>query len=163
MLLLLLCVAGLSARRISGMARFERRVFARVVAEVTIRAVYAQNPFFMDEKRSHLFNRYFDLVVVQKAVPSLVIAGFTIILQGAVGLVITSFYHPFFLAFNAILLMLLLAVFLIWRRGAISGAVALSHAKHNTAQWLESVGGSNGFYKSSRHRDFALGETRAEI
>lgn len=156
LLLLLLCVAGLSALRVWVMARFERRVFARVVAEVTVRAVYAQNPFFLDDRRGHLFNRYFDLAVVQKAVPSLVINAFTIVLQGAVGLAITSFYHPFFLAFNAILLLLLLAVWLIWRRGAISGAVALSHAKHDAAQWLESVGGSNGFYKSRRHRDFAF-------
>ncbi len=31
---------------------------------------------------------------------------------------------------------------------------------HNAARWLESVGGSNGFYKSLRHLDFAM--TRSE-
>ena len=39
LLLLLLFVAALSALRVWVMARFERRVFARVVAEVTVRAV----------------------------------------------------------------------------------------------------------------------------
>jgi putative ABC transport system ATP-binding protein len=52
-------------------------------------------------------------------------------------------------------------VWLLWRRGAISGAVALSHAKHNAAGWLESVGGSNGFYKSARHLDFAMDRSEA--
>ena len=154
--LLLLLVAALSAFRVHLMAAFERRIFARVVAEITIRAVHAQNPFFSDERRGDLFNRYFDLGVVQKAVPSLVIGAFTIVLQGAVGLVLTSFYHPFFLAFNTVLLLALLCVWLVWRRGAITAAVALSHAKHDTARWLESVGGSNGFYKSSRHLGFAM-------
>lgn len=154
--LLLLLVAVLSALRVYTMALFERRVFARVVAEVTVRAVHAQNPFFGDAKRQSLFNRFFDLTVVQKAIPSLFIGGFTIVLQSVVGLVITSFYHPFFLAFNAILLLVLLLVWLLWSRGSFASAVALSHAKHDAAHWLESVGGSNGFYKSSRHLDFAM-------
>lgn len=161
LLLLLLIVAALSALRVWIMAAFERRVFARVVAEVTVRAVHAQDPFFADANRGDLFNRYFDLVVVQKAVPSLVIGAFTIVLQAVVGLTITSFYHPFFLAFNVVLVTAVLLVWLVWQPGAITGAVALSHAKHDTARWLESVGGSNGFYKSVRHLDFAMDRSEA--
>ncbi len=161
LLMLLLMVAGLSALRVWIMAAFERRLFSRVVAEVTIRAVHAQDPFFADGNRGDLFNRYFDLVVVQKSVPSLVIGAFTIVLQAVIGLSITSFYHPVFLAFNAVLVTAVLVVWLLWRRGAISGAVALSHAKHNAARWLESVGGSNGFYKSLRHLDFAMNRSEA--
>jgi putative ABC transport system ATP-binding protein len=161
LLTLLLLVAGLSALRIYLLAMFERRIFARVVAEVTVRAVHAQNPFFADESRGSLFNRYFDMVVVQKAVPSLVIGAFTIILQGAVGLMVTSFYHPFFLAFNIILVAACLLIWLVWRQGAITGAVGVSHAKHEAAHWLESVGASNGFYKSARHLDFAMDRSEA--
>lgn len=159
--LLLLLVALLSAFRVHLMALFERRVFARVVAEVTVRAVHAQNPFFGDARRDDLFNRFFDLTVVQKAIPSLFIGGFTILLQSAVGLVITSFYHPFFLAFNGVLIGALLLVWLVWSRASFASAVALSHAKHDAARWLESVGGSNGFYKSSRHLDFAMDRSEA--
>jgi len=161
LLVLLLLVAGLSGLRVYLLAMFERRIFARVVAEVTVRAVHAQNPFFADESRGSLFNRYFDMVVVQKAVPSLVIGAFTIILQGAVGLIVTSFYHPFFLAFNIILVVVCLLIWLAWRHGAITGAVRLSHAKHEAAHWLESVGASNGFYKSARHLDFAMDRSEA--
>lgn len=159
--LLLLIVALLSALRIYLLAIFERRIFARIVAEITVRAVHAQNPFFADQNRASLFNRYFDLAIVQKSVPSLVIGAFTIVLQGAVGLVLTSFYHPFFLAFNLILVGACVFIWLVWRRGAITGAVGVSHAKHNAAHWLESVGASNGFYKSARHLDFAMDRSEA--
>lgn len=158
---LLLIAVALSALRVHLMAVFERRFFARIVAEITLRAVHAQNPFFADERRGDLFNRYFDLITVQKAVPSLLIGGFTILLQSAVGLAVTSFYHPFFLTFNLVLILL---VFLIWQAGAGGGvrsAVGLSHAKHDMARWLESVGGSNGFYKSSGHLSFAM--DRSEV
>ena len=93
--LLLLLVGVLSAFRVHLMALFERRLFGRIVAEITLRAVHAQNPFFTDTRRGDLFNRYFDLMTVQKALPSLLIGGFTILLQGAVGLVVTSFYQCF--------------------------------------------------------------------
>jgi len=57
LLMLLLMVAGLSALRVWIMAGFERRIFARVMAEVTVRAVHAQDPFFADRNRGDLFNR----------------------------------------------------------------------------------------------------------
>ena len=55
----------------------------------------------------------------------------------------------------------LLVIWLLWSRGSMTAAVALSHAKHDTARWLESVGGSNGFYKSSRHVGFAMDRSEA--
>ncbi|WP_156840159.1 ABC transporter transmembrane domain-containing protein [Novosphingobium aquimarinum] len=160
LLLLLLLVGVLSAFRVHLMALFERRLFGRIVAEITLREVHAQNPFFNDARQGALFNRYFDLMTVQKALPSLLIGSFTILLQGVVGLVVTSFYHPFFLAFNALLMLLLYLVWQIWANGAVRTAIAKSHAKHATAHWLESVGGSNGFYQSARHLDYAI--TRSE-
>jgi putative ABC transport system ATP-binding protein len=91
----LLLLAGLlSALRVHIMALFERRFFARMVAEITLRAVHARNPFFHDRRNGDLFNRFFDLATVQKALTSLLIGGFAIVLQSAVGLVVTSFYHP---------------------------------------------------------------------
>lgn len=153
---LLLIAVLLSALRIYAMELFARRFYARQVAEITLRSIHARNPFFEDTKRQDLFNRYFDVVTVQKAVPSLLIGGFTIILQSMVGFAVTAFYHPFFLAFNLIVIGLAFMILLVWTRGAIRSGIALSHAKYAAAGWLENVGASNGFYKSGRHVDYAL-------
>ncbi|MBC2670185.1 ABC transporter transmembrane domain-containing protein [Novosphingobium piscinae] len=153
---LLLMVGLLSALRVRLMSLFERRLFARMVAEITLRAVHAKNPFFADAGNGHLFNRFFDLMTVQKALPSLLVGGFTILLQSAVGLIVTSFYHPFFLAFNLVLVIVLIVIWRVWTRSGITTAITKSHAKHATAYWLESVGGSNGFYQSIRHLDYAI-------
>ncbi|MFM9853889.1 MAG: ABC transporter transmembrane domain-containing protein [Sphingomonadaceae bacterium] len=158
---LLMLSAILSALRAQLMEVFRQRFFAQLVAEITMRAVHARNPFFADERSGDLFNRYFEVMNIQKSVPSLLIGLFTIILQSVVGFAVTSFYHPFFLVFNLLFIAL---VWLIWRvgsRGAMTSAVALSHAKYDTAHWLESVGASNGFYKSSRHIDFAIAKSEA--
>lgn len=153
----LLIVSGLlSVLRIHLMELYRRRFMARLVADVTMRAINAADPFFSDDRRSDLFNRYFELVNMQKAVPSLLIGGFTIILGMIVGFVVTAFYHPFFLAFNLVLIGLLYMVWTIWARGAMKTSIILSHEKYNAAHFLETVGASNGFYKSSRHIDYAL-------
>ncbi|MDM7954832.1 ABC transporter ATP-binding protein [Blastomonas sp.] len=158
---LLLIAVLLSALRIYAMELFTRRFYARQVAEITLRSIHARNPFFEDTKRQDLFNRYFDVVTVQKAVPSLLIGGFTIILQSVVGFVVTAFYHPFFLAFNLIVIGLAFMILLVWTRGAIRSGIAMSHAKYAAAGWLENVGASNGFYKSGRHVDYALDRSEA--
>lgn len=156
---LLMLSAFLSAARAHLMEVFRQRFFAQLVAEITLRAVHARNPFFADDRSHDLFNRYFEVMNIQKSIPSLLIGLFTIILQSVVGFTVTSFYHPFFLFFNLIVIALIWAIWRMWSRGAMTTAVALSHAKYDTAHWLESVGTSNGFYKSSRHIDFAIGKS----
>ncbi len=156
-LLFLLLVSGLfGALRSYMMELFRRRFMVRLVAEVTLRAINAANPYFQDNRRIDLFNRYFEIINIQKTIPSLLIGGFTILLQAGVGFVVTSFYHPFFLAFNIVVILMVWLIWGIWARGAMKSSIVLSHEKYNAAHWLESVGASNGFYKSARHIDYAL-------
>ncbi|OYY91385.1 MAG: ABC transporter ATP-binding protein [Sphingomonas sp. 28-66-16] len=159
---LLMLSAVLSALRFYLLELFRQHIFARLVAEITLRAVHARNPFFGDDRKGDLFNRYFEVMNLQKAVPSLLIGLFTILLQSAVGFVVTSFYHPFFLGFNLLFILLTWAIWRLWSRGAMTTAVELSHAKYDTAHWLESVGASNGFYKSSRHLSYAIDRSEAQ-
>ena len=86
-LFVLLAIASLlNALRIHLMDLFSRRFYARMVSEVALRAIYALNPFFEDSRKGTLFNRYFDIVIVTKTVPNLLVGGFTIVLQMVVGL-----------------------------------------------------------------------------
>lgn len=156
----LLLISGLlNAMRIHLMELFGRRFYARLVADITLRSVYAQNPFFDDASRGSLFNRYFDIVGVQKAIPVLFIGGFTVILQAGVGFVLVSLYHPLFLVFNLVLIGLVWLIWIVLGASAVRSAIDLSHAKHNAAAWLESLGSSNGFFKSEKRITFALDKT----
>ncbi len=156
----LLLIAGLlNALRYHLMEIFGRRFYARFVSEISLRSIYAQNPFFSDTGRSALFNRYFDIITVQKTIPELFIGGFTLILQAAVGFALVSLYHPLFLVFNIVFILLIWSVWLIWGRSAVNSGIELSHRKHEAAAWLEGLGASNGFFKSERHIAYALGRT----
>jgi putative ABC transport system ATP-binding protein len=156
---LLLISILLYALRIHLMEIFARRFYARMVAEISLISVYAQDPFFGDVKKSPLFNRYFDVIYVQSLIPNLMIGGFTVLLQIAVGFVLVSLYHPYFLGFTLVMIALIWIVWLVWGARALRTAVDVSHAKHTTAAWLEMIGGSNGFFKSQRRIDYALDKT----
>ncbi|TAD75269.1 MAG: ABC transporter ATP-binding protein [Sphingomonadales bacterium] len=156
---LLFISSMLYALRVHLMELFARRFYARMVAEMSLISVYAQNPFFGDQKKSALFNRYFDVVYVQTAIPILFIGGFTTLLQIAVGFVLVSLYHPYFLGFTLVMIALIWVVWLVWGSRALRTGVDLSHAKHATAAWLQTVGASNGFFKSQRRIDYALDKT----
>ncbi len=156
---LLLLFGLLNALRIHLMEIFSRRFYARMVAEISLISVYAQNPFFVDNQNGWLFNRYFDVINVQKALPILFVGGFTVVLQVAVGFVLVSLYHPLFLVFTLVMSALIWAIWLIWGSKAVRTGIDLSHAKHGTAAWLETLGESNGFFKSQRRIDYALDRT----
>jgi len=156
---LLLAAGLLSALRIHLMDLFSRRFYARMVSEIALRAIYALNPFFQDINKGALFNRYFDILIVHKTVPYLLVGGFTTVLQAAFGFILVSLYHPLFLAFVLVLIILLWVIWLIWGPRAIRSAVEVSHHKHATAAWLEGLGASNGFFKSERHIREALTRT----
>lgn len=159
--LLLLMWAVLNAMRIWLMEVFRRRFTARLAADITLKVVHAENPFFSDSRRADLLNRYFEMMNVHKAVPGLAVGGFTVVLQAGVGLVVTTFYHPFFLAFNLLFILCLWLIWRIWTRSAVQTAIALSHKKYELGYWLETVGGSDGFYKSGQHLQFALDRTES--
>ena len=161
-LFVLLLLSGLlNALRIHVMDLFQRRFYARMVSEIALRSIYALNPFFQDLRLSALFNRYFDIVIVQKNLPNLLIGGFTIVLQAVVGFVLVSLYHPLFLVFNLVIVGLIWLIWLIWGKRAMFSAVNVSHKKHATANWLEGLGESNGYFKSERHIARALDRTNA--
>lgn len=138
----------LSALRMHLMEIYGRRFYARLVSEISIRTLYAKNPFFADAGKSDLFNRYFDIMTVQRTVPALLVGGFAIVLQATVGFIVVSLYHPMFLVFNLVFIGTIWAVWAIWGKASIASGIALSHAKYKTAKWLEDVAAANGFFKS---------------
>src|SRR5690606_24881984 len=132
-LVLLLISALLNALRVHVMDLFARRFYARMVSEISLRSIYALNPFFRDRRMGALFNRYFDIVVVHKTLPQLLIGGFTVVLQAGVGFVLVALYHPLFLIFNLVVIALIWAIWLGWGGRAIRSAIGVSHQKHATA------------------------------
>ena len=163
--MVLLGLLGLSsvfiALQIYVMELFERRFFSRIVSDAALRLAYARYDFIESINREELMNRYFDVMTVQKNLPPLLTGGLASLLQMSAGIALTSFYHPIFLLFNAIAILLAYLVYRVFDRGAAYSSITLSTAKYGVGEWLETLARANAFFKSSRTVEYAVERTLA--
>jgi putative ABC transport system ATP-binding protein len=161
LLVLLVAYGVLVALEVYLMEIFERRYFCRITADIVLRMIHADHAYFESINREELVNRYFEIMTIQKNVPRLLVGGLAVVLNAAVGFVVVAFYHPIFLAFNGILVLLLYAVIRVWGPGAVRTAGELSDQKYRFARWLEEMARANTVFKASRYIDYALERTEA--
>lgn len=155
-----LAISGLlSALRTYVMEKYERHIYARLTAEISVRTLMSEYSFFEGRRNVDVPNRYFDIGTFQKNIPTLMIDGFALLLQLVVGFTLVSFYHPFFTAFCIILILALLLIWSVWARPAIRAAVELSHAKYATAKWLSDMAAAHSFFRTGRHIEYAQNRT----
>lgn len=161
-LCLLLLVSGvLSALRLWIVELYERRVYARLTAEMSYRLIRAPHDFFEGRRNAGMTHRYFDIMILQKNVPRLMVDGFTLVLQMLVGFTLVSFYHESLFLFNVIVIVVMYAIWRIWAYRAKKTALELSRSKYVMAKWLSDVEVAHEFFKASRHADLAAQTTDA--
>ncbi len=153
----------ISAMRMRVMEYYERRVFARLTANLSLKTIMAPHSFFSDRRNTTITQRYFDIQILQKNIPSLMVDGFALVLQMLVGFTLVSFYHPVLFAFNMVILLTLYLIWKIWGGRAKKTAIELSSAKYDTAKWLSDIASAHEFFKSSRHLDYASKNTESHI
>lgn len=117
----------------------QRRLFLRLVNDLSFRLPRVELSAFDRAHGPELVNRFFDLFTIQKAASSLLIGGLETVLAATVGMVVLAFYHPLLLAFDVLLLMIVIAILFGLGRGATKSAVKESKAKYEVASWLEEV------------------------
>ncbi len=155
-LLVMLLLSGfLTAMRTRVMELYERHVYARLASRLSLNTIMAPHTVFEGRRNFSLAHRYFDIMTLQKNIPALVVDGFALVLQLAVGFTLVSFYHPMLFAFNLVILLLIYLIWVMFSRGAKLTALRLSHAKYDTAKWLSSLSAAHEFFQSGRHLDYA--------
>lgn len=134
---------------------YQRHFFARLTTEITLRSLYVPYYEFESTNRNELMNKFFEIVTIQKSLPSLITGVFSITLQTIVGIILSSLYHPVYLIFNIALLFLL---YLIWQSHHSSAAaysIKESTQKHHLASWLQEIGRSHHLLKNQRTKVYA--------
>ncbi|MGF1464702.1 MAG: peptidase domain-containing ABC transporter [Sandaracinaceae bacterium] len=117
----------------------QRRLFVRLVNDLSHRLPRVELTAFDRAHGPELVNRFFDLFTIQKAASSLLIGGLETVLTTAVGMIVLAFYHPLLLAFDVLLILVVAGILFGLGRGATQSAVEESKAKYEVASWLEEV------------------------
>ena len=134
----------------------QRRLFARVAADLSFRLPRARMDALGDHYPPELVNRFFDIVTVQKVSAQLLLDGVTLLLSALVGMTVLAFYHPYLLAFDIVLILLMLFTVLVMGRGAVRTSIKESKTKYAMAAWLEDLVRCPTTFRGGGASEFAL-------
>ena len=134
----------------------QQRIFTRASFELSYRFPKIK----INELRSYylpeLANRFFDTLTIQKGLSKILIDVPSAFLQIIFALVLLSFYHPFFIMFGAILLLLIYGVFRLTATRGLETSLEESKHKYKVAHWLQEVARSVISFKISGKTSLAL-------
>ena len=133
----------------------QRRLFARVAADLAYRFPRVNQLSLGDHYGPELANRFFDVVTLQKVVAQLLLDGIAIVLATVVGMAVLAFYHPWLLGFDVLLLGLIVGGVLIFGRGAIASGIDESKQKYRLAAWLQDLMRCRIGFKAAGAPEFA--------
>ncbi len=151
----LLFVGAFRALQYYAVEVLERRIFARVAI-----AMAQQLPHLRYQGFKPRFANYFmETIFMQRAVSVLLVDLINVIVGGAVGMTILVFYHPYFLLFNAILLIGFNVVFFLMSHGGLKADMDLSHAKYDTLHWFQEIAYNLLHFKSTDSQALLIKKT----
>jgi ABC-type bacteriocin/lantibiotic exporter with double-glycine peptidase domain len=150
---------ALTVMQLSVTETIQQRIFTRSAFDFAYRIPKLKWEAIHKEYAPELVNRFFDTLTVQKGLPKILMDFSTSILQIFFGLLLLSFYHPFFIFFG-LLLMAIVGIILAatWRKG-LKTSLKESKYKYEVAYWLEELARSMGTFKLAGASDFPLKKT----
>ena len=114
----------------------------------------------MSELRNYyppeLANRFFDTLTVQKGLSKLLVDFPAALLQIIFGLLLPSFYHPFFIIYGILLLFLIYIVFKYTAVRGMETSLVESKNKYKVAHWIQEVARSIVSFKLSGKTNLAM-------
>jgi ABC-type bacteriocin/lantibiotic exporter with double-glycine peptidase domain len=107
--------------------------FAETIPKLDLKDI---DHYYLPEK----INRFFDVLNVQKGISKLLLDIPSATIQIIFGLLILSFYHPYFIVFSSILLLVIFIIFKVTSRKGIETSIEESNFKYKVVSWLEEMG-----------------------
>ncbi|MAY83606.1 MAG: ABC transporter ATP-binding protein/permease [Flavobacteriales bacterium] len=127
----------------------QQKIFARAAFEFAYRVPRIKMDQLYKRYAPELMNRFFDIINIQKGLSKILIDFTAAALQITFGLALLSFYHPFFILFSFLLLIMLYLIFRFTAKKGLETSLQESTNKYATAHWLEELARTNTTFKLS--------------
>lgn len=134
-----LCNGLLQVAQMKIIERIQQKIFVRFsfqfadhIPKLDLRG---SDAFYLPE----LVNRFFDIPNLQKSLSKLLLDLPTASIQILFGVVLLSFYHPFFILFGLMLLLVLCGILYLTGQKGLETSLAESRYKYAVAGWLEEM------------------------
>ncbi len=149
-------VGVLQLMQIRIIENVQQKIFTRSSFEFAYRFPKIKMSELSDYYPPELANRFFDTLTVQKGLSKILIDFPAALLQIILGLLLLSFYHPFFIIYGILLLLLIYVVFKFTAQKGLDTSLNESKSKYKVAHWLQEVARSIVSFKLSGKTSHAL-------
>jgi ABC-type bacteriocin/lantibiotic exporter with double-glycine peptidase domain len=140
----------------------QQKIFVRAAFEFTYRIPRIKLESLYKQYAPELMNRFFDIMSVQKGVSKILVDFSAASIQVIFGLILLSLYHPFFIVFSLILVLLIYSIFKFTGRIGLKTSLEESKYKYNVAHWLQEVARTNVTFKMAGETNLAMERTEIE-
>ena len=134
----------------------QQRIFTRASFEFTYRFPKIKMNELRNNYPPELANRFFDTLNIQKGLAKILIDIPAAILQIVFALILLSFYHPFFIAFGFLLLVLIYIVFKFTAKKGMETSLMESKHKYKVVHWIQEVARAVVSFKLSGKTSLAV-------
>jgi ABC-type bacteriocin/lantibiotic exporter with double-glycine peptidase domain len=134
----------------------QQRIFMRASFELSYRFPKIKMNELRNNYPPELANRFFDTLTIQKGLSKILIDVPTALLQIIFALILLSFYHPFFIIFGILLLLLIYIVFKFTAQKGLETSLIESKIKYKVAHWIQEVARTVVSFKLSGNTNLAL-------
>ena len=141
----------------------QQRIFMRSSFELSYRFPKIKMTELRNYYPPELANRFFDTLTIQKGLSKILIDVPTALLQIVFALILLSFYHPFFIIFGILLLMLIYVVFKFTAQKGLETSLVESKNKYKVAHWIQEVARTVVSFKLSGNTNLALKKNDALV
>ncbi len=158
-----LAAGGLQIMQITIVEYLQRRIFTKAALEFTFRIPRLKHEALSKIYIPELINRFFDVLTIQKGLPKLLGDLMSGVIQILFGLVLLSFYHPFFVFFGLVLVLTLLLIFRLTGPKGLKSSIKESKFKYKVVYWLEEIGRTLNSFKISGNSNLPLKKTEYNV
>lgn len=103
-----------------------------------------------------LANRFFDTISIQKGISKILLDFSSALLQICFGIILLSLYHPFFIVFGILLMILLYLIFKYSYNDGVQTSLKESKYKYQVANWLQEIARNKTSFRNENNFDYAL-------
>ncbi len=154
-----LAAGGLQVMQITLVEYLQRRVFTKAAFEFAFRVPRIKAEALIQHHAPELMNRFFDVLTIQKGLPKLLIDLSAAVIQILFGLLLLSFYHPFFVFFSLVLVGALVLIFYFTGPKGLNSSIKESKFKYKVVYWLEELARTINSFKLSGNTALPIRKT----
>jgi ABC-type bacteriocin/lantibiotic exporter with double-glycine peptidase domain len=149
-------VGILSLMQLRITENLQQKIFVRSSFEFGYRLPKIKFEELYNQYPPELANRFFDTLTIQKGTSKLLIDFSTALLQIIFGILLLSLYHPFFIFFGVLLVVLLFSIFRFSFSAGLSSSLKESKYKYKVVSWLQEIARNNFSFRKQENFEFAL-------